>query len=50
MNKKIAEIEQDGVWFTLWRIEGEGYTIFENGKKDKPPYHRPERGNSRGVF
>ena len=32
MNKKIAEIEQDGVCFALWRIEGEGYTIYEDGK------------------
>lgn len=32
MNKKIAEIKQDGVWFALWRIEGEGYVIHENGK------------------
>ena len=31
MNKKIAEIEQDGVYFSLWRIEGEGYTIYEDG-------------------
>ena len=32
MNKKIAEIYQDGVSFALWRIEGEGYVIYENGK------------------
>lgn len=32
MNKKLAEIEQDGVRFALWRIEGEGYVIYENGK------------------
>lgn len=31
MNKKIAEIEQDGVRFALWRIEGEGYVIYEDG-------------------
>lgn len=31
MNKKIAEIYQDGVSFTLWRIEGEGYVIYEDG-------------------
>lgn len=32
MNKKIAEIEQDGVRFALWKIESEGYVIYENGK------------------
>ena len=32
MNKKLAEIEQDGVRFSLWRREGEGYVIYENGK------------------
>lgn len=31
MNKKIAEIEQDGVRFSLWRREGEGYVIYEDG-------------------
>lgn len=31
MNKKLSEIEQDGAWFSLWRIEGEGYTIYEDG-------------------
>ena len=31
MNKKIAEIEQDGVRFALWRIEGEGYVVYEDG-------------------
>ena len=30
MNKKLAEIYQDGVRFALWRIEGEGYVIYEN--------------------
>lgn len=31
MNKKIAEIYQDGVRFALWRVEGEGYVIYEDG-------------------
>lgn len=32
MNKKITGIEQDGVSFALWRLEGEGYVIYEDGK------------------
>ena len=32
MNKKLAEIYQDGVRFSLWRREGEGYVIYENGQ------------------
>ena len=32
MNKKIDEIIQDGVRFTLWRREGEGYVIYEDGQ------------------
>lgn len=31
MNRKLAEIEQDGVRFSLWRREGEGYVIYEDG-------------------
>lgn len=31
MNKKLAEIEQDGVIFTLWKREGEGYVFYEDG-------------------
>ena len=31
MKHMIEEIEQDGVFFSLWRIEGEGYVIYENG-------------------
>ena len=31
MKHMIEEIEQDGVFFRLWRIEGEGYVIYENG-------------------
>ena len=31
MNKKISEIYQDGVRFSLWRREGEGYVIYEDG-------------------
>lgn len=33
MSEKLAEIEQDGVWFSLWRRESEGYVVCENGKK-----------------
>ena len=32
MNKKIAEIEQDGVRFSLWCKDGEGYVIYEDGQ------------------
>lgn len=31
MNKKITEVEQDGVRYSLWRREGEGYVIYEDG-------------------
>lgn len=32
MNKKIDEIIQDGVRFALWRREGDGYVIYEDGQ------------------
>lgn len=50
MNKKIAEIEQDGVSFALWRIEGEGYTIFENGKKTSHHITAPNEEIAGGYF
>ena len=50
MNKKIAEIYQDGVSFALWRIEGEGYTIFENDKKTNHHITAPNEEIAEGYF
>ena len=50
MNKKIAEIEQDGVYFSLWRVEGEGYTIFKNGKKTSHHITAPNEEIAEGYF
>lgn len=50
MNKKIAETYQDGVSFALWRIEGEGYTIFENGKKTSHHITAPNEEIAEGYF
>lgn len=33
MSKKIAEIYQDGVNFSLWRRDCGGYVVCEDGKK-----------------
>lgn len=49
MSKKIAEIEQDGVYFSLWQRNCGDYVVCIDGKKAHP-IHAQNEETAEGYF